>query len=44
MIKAAAANGWVDEERIMKESLVGIKRAGADIIITYFAEDMARML
>lgn len=44
MIKAAAANGWVDEERIMKESLIGIKRAGADIIITYFAEDMARML
>ena len=44
MIKAAAANGWVDEERIMRESLIGIKRAGADIIITYFAEDMARML
>lgn len=44
MIKAAAANGWIDEERVMRESLVGIKRAGADIIITYFAEDMARML
>lgn len=44
MIKAAAANGWIDEERIMKESLIAIKRAGADIIITYFAEDMARLL
>ena len=44
MIKAAAANGWIDEERIMKESLIAIKRAGADIIITYYAEDMARLL
>lgn len=44
MIKAAAANGWIDGDRIMRESLVGIKRAGADIIITYFAKDMARML
>lgn len=44
MIKAAAANGWVDGDRIMKESLIGIRRAGADMIITYFAEDMARML
>lgn len=44
MIKAAAANGWIDEEKVMKESLIAIKRAGADIIITYFAEDMARLL
>lgn len=44
MIRAAAANGWVDGDRVMRESLVAIKRAGADIIITYFAEEMARML
>ncbi len=44
MIKAAAMNGWVDEERVMRESITSIKRAGADIIITYFAETMARML
>ncbi len=44
MIKAAAANGWVDHDRMMMESLVGIKRAGADIIITYFAKDAARLL
>jgi len=44
MIKAAAQNGWIDEERIMMESLLGIKRAGADMIITYYAEDAARML
>ena len=44
MIKAAAGNGWIDEERIMMESLLGIKRAGADIIITYFAREAARLL
>lgn len=44
MIKAAAANGWIDEDRIMMESLLGIKRAGADMIITYYAEKAARML
>ncbi|MDR3089399.1 MAG: porphobilinogen synthase [Desulfobulbaceae bacterium] len=44
MIKAAAANGWIDEERVMAESLLAIKRAGADIIITYYAKDMARRL
>ncbi len=44
MIKAAAGNGWIDEERIMMESLLGIKRAGADIIITYFARQAARLL
>ncbi|MGC9150691.1 MAG: porphobilinogen synthase [Microbacter sp.] len=44
MIKAAAANGWIDEERIMMEVLTSIKRAGADIIITYFAKDAAKVL
>ncbi|MEX0987796.1 MAG: porphobilinogen synthase [Bacteroidales bacterium] len=40
MVKAAAANGWIDEERIVKEILTSIKRAGADIILTYFSEDI----
>jgi porphobilinogen synthase len=44
MIKAAAEKGWLDEERVMTEVLTGIKRAGADIIITYFAKNAARML
>lgn len=44
MIKAAALNGWLDEERVMMEALTGIKRAGADIILTYFAKDAARIL
>ncbi len=44
MMKAAAKNGWIDEERVMMESLLGIKRAGADMIITYYAEEAARML
>jgi len=44
MIKAAAARGWIDEERVMAESLLAIKRAGADIIITYYAKEMARKL
>jgi porphobilinogen synthase len=44
MIKAAAARGWLDEERIMMEALVAIKRAGADMIITYSAKDAARVL
>jgi porphobilinogen synthase len=44
MLKAAAANGWLDEERAMMESLTAIRRAGADIIITYFARDAARLL
>ena len=44
MIKAAAANGWIDEERVMMEALLSMKRAGADIIITYFAKDVARLL
>lgn len=44
MIKAAARNGWVDEQRIMLEVLTGIKRAGADLILTYFAKDLAKLL
>jgi porphobilinogen synthase len=44
MIKAAAQMGWLDEEKAMIESLTAIKRAGADIIITYFAPQMARLL
>ncbi len=42
MIKAAAERGWVDGERAMMESLIGIRRAGADMILTYFAVDAAR--
>lgn len=44
MVKAAAANGWVDEERVTLELLTGIKRAGADLIITYHAKDAAQWL
>lgn len=44
MIKAAAANGWVDEEKVTLETLTSIKRAGADVIITYHALDAARWL
>ncbi len=44
MVKAASANGWIDEERIMMEIATSIKRAGADIIITYFARDIAKVL
>ncbi|HZW38560.1 MAG TPA: porphobilinogen synthase [Ignavibacteriaceae bacterium] len=44
MIKAAGANGWIDEERVMMESLYSIKRAGADMILTYFAKDAAKIL
>ena len=44
MIKAAAANGWIDGEKVMYESLLSIRRAGADIIITYFAKELARLL
>jgi porphobilinogen synthase len=44
MIKAAAGNGWLDEERAVLEALTGIKRAGADVIVTYFAPDVARWL
>ncbi|TAA39236.1 porphobilinogen synthase [Pseudoxanthomonas winnipegensis] len=44
MLKAAAANGWLDGEAVMMESLVGFKRAGADGVLTYFALDAARVL
>lgn len=42
MVKAAAANGWIDEKRIVMEALVSMKRAGADMLITYHALDVAR--
>ena len=42
MIRAAGLNGWIDERAVMLESLLGLKRAGADMIITYFAEEILR--
>ncbi len=44
MICAAAERGWIDRERVVMESLIGIRRAGADFIVTYFATEAARML
>jgi len=44
LIKAAGQKGWVDEERVMMEALISIKRAGADMILTYFAKEAARIL
>ena len=44
MVRAAAARGWVDEDRIILEILTSIRRAGADIVLTYFARDLARLL
>lgn len=44
MIKAAGANGWIDEERVMIEAATAIKRAGADMFLTYFAKDIARWI
>ena len=44
MVKAAAQKGWIDERRVALEILTGIKRAGADLILTYFARDAARWL
>jgi porphobilinogen synthase len=44
MIKAAGQNDWIDEERVMLESLTSIKRAGADMILTYFAKDAAKWI
>lgn len=44
MIQAAAERGWIDRERAMMESLLGIRRAGADVIITYFAREASRVL
>jgi porphobilinogen synthase len=43
MLKAAAANGWIDYDRAMSEMLLSIKRAGADVILTYFAKEFAQM-
>ena len=44
MLKAAAQNGWIDEPRAMMECLTSIRRAGADLIITYYAREAARLL
>ena len=44
MIKAAGANGWIDEERVMVEAAYAIKRAGADMFLTYFAKDLAKWI
>ncbi len=44
MVKAAARMGWIDEERVVMETMLGFKRAGADIIITYHAKDVARLI
>lgn len=44
MVKAAALNGWIEEERVVMETLTGLKRAGADLILTYHAKDAARWL
>lgn len=44
MLKAAAANGWIDHDRAMMEALLSIKRAGADMVITYFAKEAARLM
>jgi porphobilinogen synthase len=44
MIKAAAQNGWLDHDKVMMESMLAFKRAGADGILTYFALDIARKL
>ena len=44
MIRAAGQMGWIDEDRVMMESLVAIKRAGADLILTYFAKDAAKLI
>ena len=44
MIKAAAERGWIDGEKVMMETLFSIRRAGAEMIITYFAVDAARII
>ncbi|MBI1810825.1 MAG: porphobilinogen synthase, partial [Nitrospirae bacterium] len=44
MVKAAAKLGWIDEKRVMMEVLTSIKRAGADLILTYFAKEAAKIL
>jgi porphobilinogen synthase len=44
MIEAAARNGWIDRDRVILETLLSIRRAGADFIVTYHARDAARLL
>ena len=44
MVKAAAQNGWIDEKSVVMETLLGMKRAGSDLIITYHAKDVCRWL
>lgn len=44
MIEAAAANGWIDRERAIAESITSIRRAGADAVLTYYASELARTL
>ena len=44
MIEAAAQNNWIDRDRVILESLTSIRRAGANIILTYFAKDVAKLL
>ncbi|HCM89664.1 MULTISPECIES: porphobilinogen synthase [Vagococcus] len=44
MVKAASQNGWIDEERVVNEMLISMKRAGADMIMTYFAKDIAKRM
>ena len=44
MIKAAAERGWIDGEKVMLETLTAIKRAGADVIITYFAKEAVKII
>jgi porphobilinogen synthase len=44
MIKAAAQNGWIDEERVVLETLLCCRRAGADLILTYYAKEAAKLL
>ena len=44
MVKAAVRNGWLDEQRVVMEILTGIQRAGAEIVLTYHAKDVARWL
>jgi porphobilinogen synthase len=44
MLEAAAANGWIDRERAILETLTGIKRAGADVVMTYWATEVAQLL
>jgi porphobilinogen synthase len=44
MLKAAALNGWLDHDKVMMESMMAFKRAGADGVLTYFALDIARKL